>query len=137
MKMLRSSCLTLLFASTALAYVILKPKAYIRLNDENGAKTINASTQNTVDFDYTTNILYVVAKEPARLTAFTLAVDGTPTQLLEHSFNPNLEGYPLDIEICRPQVLGASPRVAISFVNPSSRSADGRVVFFQPLAFGS
>ncbi|KAK3699071.1 hypothetical protein RRG08_041633 [Elysia crispata] len=130
-------CLTVLLASTALAYVILKPKAYIRLNDDNGAKTINASTQNTVDFDYNTNILYVVAKEPLRLTAFTLAVDGTPTQLLEHTFNPNLEGYPLDIEICRPQTLGASPRVAISFVNPSSRSADGRIVFFQPLSFGS
>ncbi|GFR66561.1 mesenchyme-specific cell surface glycoprotein [Elysia marginata] len=128
---------TVLLANTALGYVILKPKAYIRLNDDNGAKTINASTFNTVDFDYNTNILYVVAKEPARMTAFTLAVDGTPTQLLEHTFNLNLEGYPLDIEICRPQTLGATPRVAISFVNPASRSADGRVVFFQPLSFGS
>ncbi|GFR66555.1 mesenchyme-specific cell surface glycoprotein [Elysia marginata] len=137
MYALNTVCFTVLLASTALAYVILKPKAYIRLNDDNGAKTINASTLNSVDFDYNTNILYIIAKEPARLTAFTLAVDGTPTQLLEHTFNPYLEGYPLDIEICRPQTLGATPRVAISFVNPASRSADGRVVFFQPLSFGS
>ncbi|GFO14126.1 mesenchyme-specific cell surface glycoprotein [Plakobranchus ocellatus] len=131
------ACITVLLVTATVSYVILKPKAYVRLNDVNGGKTINASTLNTVDFDYTTNILYVVAHEPSRMTAFTLAVDGTPTQLLEHVFNPALDGNPLDVEICRPMALGATARIAISFLNPASRSADGRVIFYQPLLFGS
>ncbi|XP_005091631.2 mesenchyme-specific cell surface glycoprotein-like [Aplysia californica] len=124
-----------LLAATVTAYVVLKPKAYVRLNDADGNKRINSSTLNTLDFDYVTNLLYVLAHEPARLTVFSLSLDGTPTQVLEHKFSTALEGFPLDIEICRPLVIGSTPRVAISFQDPASRSADGRVVFFQPLSF--
>merc|ERR1711879_310078 len=106
-----------------------------RLNDVDGNKSINASTLNTLDFDYTTNLLYVIAHEPARLTVFSLGIDGTPTQVMEHKFSTVLEGYPLDLEVCRPEAFGATPRVAISFQDPASRSADGRVIFYQPLSF--
>ena len=62
MSSLQAWGLFVLIVGMAQAYVVLKPKAYIRLNDVDGGKTINASTLNTVDFDYTTNILYVVGE---------------------------------------------------------------------------
>lgn len=58
-----SVLLTLALVCTcAWSYVILKPKAYVRLNSADGTKKINASTYNGLAFDYTTNMLYVVGE---------------------------------------------------------------------------
>ncbi|KAK7089386.1 mesenchyme-specific cell surface glycoprotein-like isoform X2 [Littorina saxatilis] len=115
------------------SYLVLQNKAYIQLNDVNGGKTINASTYNRIDFDHFTNILYVLAKEPGRMTAFVLGSDGTPSQLTEWVFNTLETGQPLDIEVCRPVNSGGPPRVAISFEDPSSASADGVVRVYEAL----
>jgi len=107
-------------------YLVLHDKAYQRLKDASGGFTIAASTRNRLAFDPSTNILYVLAKEPGRLTLFTLGTDGTPTLLAEHTFNIAVMGEPLDITFCRPQMIG-HPRVAISFRDPGSLSADGNL----------
>ena len=42
------------------AYVVLEDSEYIRLNDVNGEKTINASTSNRLAFDEEHSLLYVL-----------------------------------------------------------------------------
>ena len=64
---------------------------------------------------------------------FTMAVDGTPTQLTEHVFDIALTGEPLDVEFCRPVAMGGVPRLAISFMDPSSDSADGTVRLYEAM----
>ena len=54
--------LAVLLVSSCTAYVILKPKAYVQLNDADGNKRINSSSLNTLDFDYVTNLLYVLGQ---------------------------------------------------------------------------
>ena len=74
------------------------------------------------------------AKEPGRLTAFILAVDGTPTKLAEVVFDVAITGEPLDVEFCGPMAAGGVARVAVSFQDPHSASADGTVRLYQPLS---
>ncbi|XP_076465432.1 uncharacterized protein LOC143297141, partial [Babylonia areolata] len=123
----------LLLATVAKGYVVLEEKAYVQLNDAGGQKSINASTYNRLAFDYGSNILYTTAKEPGRLTAFTLQVDGSPVPLTEVEFDTALKGQPLDVEFCRPLAPGGVPRLAVSFQDPVSASADGTVRLYQAL----
>ena len=44
------------------AYIVLKDKEHIQLNDASGGKSINASTSNRLAFDEKHNILYVVGR---------------------------------------------------------------------------
>ena len=56
-------------ASLALssAYVVLEDSEYIRLNDVNGEKTINASTSNRLAFDEEHDLLYVLGMFKAKI----------------------------------------------------------------------
>ena len=61
-------------------------------------------------------------------------MDGTPTQLAEIPFDVAVTGEPLDVEFCSPVAVGGVPRLAISFEDPNSPSADGTVKLYQPLS---
>ena len=54
-------CFTAL-AALSTAYVVLKDKEHIQLNDASGGKSINASTFNRLAFDEKHNILYVIGR---------------------------------------------------------------------------
>ena len=61
-------------------------------------------------------------------------MDGTPTKLAEVVFDVAVTGEPLDVEFCGPMATGGVPRVAVSFQDPHSASADGTVRLYQPLS---
>ena len=61
-------------------------------------------------------------------------MDGTPTKLTEVVFDVAVTGEPLDVEFCGPMATGGVPRVAVSFQDPHSASADGTVRLYQPLS---
>ena len=63
---------------------------------------------------------------------YRLELDGSPTLLTEVVFNIPEVGKPLDVEFCRPNGVGP-PRVAISFEDPHSASADGVVRVYHAL----
>ena len=73
------------------------------------------------------------AREPRRLTAFILDATDSATLLAEKVFSSHTEGYPLDVEVCYPSGQQAVPRLAVSFEDPVSASAEGSVHIFQPL----
>lgn len=122
-----------MWLSLSTAFVVLKDKEHIQLNDANGTKSINASTYNRLAFDERHNILYVTAKEPRRLTTFVLAADDQATLLREFVFSANVEGMPLDVELCQPSAAHGVPRLAVSFQNPIMKSAEGTVRIYQGL----
>ena len=68
------------------------------------------------------------------MTVFDLALDGTPTLKLEHTFSTANQGHPLDVEFCRPSS-GFNPpgRLAVTFRAPSNLAADGKVWLYKPL----
>lgn len=73
------------------------------------------------------------AREPGRLTVFRMSTDGTPVQLVEHAWDAAFSGQPLDVEFCRPQGQGSVARLAISFTDPISDSAEGVVRVYAAL----
>lgn len=123
----------LLVVATAEGYVNLTTLSYVRLEDANGAFTIDASSYNRISFDNDQGIVYVLAMEPARLTVFSLGLDGTLTQRNVHAFNKVVTGEPLDIEFCKPSLPSGNPRLAISFQSSSNTSTSGHVRLYTPL----
>jgi hypothetical protein len=77
------------------------------------------------------------AKEPGRLTTFNLNFDGTLTQLAVFDLNPAVNGEPQDIKFCRPTLPSHTPRLAISFNDPSDPSQPGTVRLYQPVHQGN
>ncbi|KAK7502801.1 hypothetical protein BaRGS_00006051 [Batillaria attramentaria] len=134
--MLALLCL-LVAASTVDGYINLTSLSYVRLEDDNGGFTLGASTYNRIAFDPTQGILYSLATEPGRLTVFSLNLDGTLTQRAVHAFATSTEGHPLDVEFCSSADPGTNDRLAISFRDPNSPSAEGDVHFYQPLTAGN
>ena len=58
------------FVVSCAAYIVLKDKEHIQLNDASGGKSINASTSNRLAFDEKHNILYVVGRFVSRCAVF-------------------------------------------------------------------
>ena len=52
---------------------------------------------------------------------------------MEIVFDGPLDGLPLDVELCNPPNAIGNPRLAISFEDPISASADGTVRLYEPL----
>ena len=74
------------------------------------------------------------AREPARLTAFSVAFDGQLTEFSNIDLTSTNDGDPQHVEFCRPTNPANTPRLAISYNAPTNPGDFGRVRLYNALS---
>ncbi|XP_070180801.1 uncharacterized protein [Littorina saxatilis] len=134
------SCLLVVLSALvagAVGYIQLQPVDYAQLQDRAGGLTLNASTSNRLAWDDGTNTLYVLAKEPARLTVFSLSFTGMLNEIANIDLTSGARdtvGEPNHVEFCRPATPGNTARLAISYDDPEDPSQPGTVRLYQAMS---
>ncbi|KAK6171955.1 hypothetical protein SNE40_018373 [Patella caerulea] len=125
--------LSLCLMSTCMADIVLQERGYLKLPDRNNNFAVNSGAAKESAYDRMDRFLYVVGKDSAVLHIVDVFDVDNPSVVQTFNFDVALEGYPLDIQVCR----GLPNRAyfAVSFgVNDPTRQ--GHVILYNPYRRG-
>ncbi|KAK6182164.1 hypothetical protein SNE40_009907 [Patella caerulea] len=114
--------------------VVLEERGYLKLPDRNSNYRYDTGTAKESAFDQQRKLLYVVGEDTQMLHVLNLNDVDNIESILNHNFDPAIDGAPLDVELC---VTPLDTVVAISFESTANPQAEGHVVLYEAVTIGS